>query len=259
VHSARTDKFAIKKSVAAVCFFAAIFAGNPVHAVVPAAEIGGVVAGALGIGVSEYYKAEIVAKEPRWTTPPGIDESVRSGLKWSNTGLAKTFSDVMLFGVMPAVAFTSPLATNHEYGRAALTVGEAVVITGVITQVTKFSVARARPFAYYSNDYSSPDSKLSFFSGHTSYSFAMALSSAMLMAESYPGQSGAIYATALALAALPGYLRIAADKHYLTDVLVGALIGSGIAYGITRMQLQTNSVQYGDERRLQMQRVFVLP
>ncbi|MBX3720656.1 MAG: phosphatase PAP2 family protein [Turneriella sp.] len=256
--SARTDKFNPGKAqrVAVLLLF---FCGSMPVAAVPAFEIAGVATGAVGIGVSEFYKAEIVAKEPRWTTPPEIDASARSGLKWSNTQLAKTLSDVMLFGVMPAAAFASPLATNHEYGRAALTVGEAVVITGVITQVTKFSVARARPFAYYSNDYSSPDSKLSFFSGHTSYSFAMALSSAMLMAESYPNQSAAIYATAIALAALPGYLRIAADKHYLTDVLVGAIIGSGIAYGITRMQLQTNSVQYGDERRLQMQRVFVLP
>ena len=60
------------------------------------------------------------------------------------------------------------------------------------------------------------------------------------------------------MALIPGYLRIAADKHYFSDVLTGALIGTGIAYGVTRLQLSSNSTQVGDERRLQFQRVFVL-
>lgn len=228
------------------------------HAVIPAWEIAGLATGALGIGASEYYKKDLVADEPRWKTPPAMDESIRNSFKWSNTKAAATLSDIMLYGVMPASAFLSPLATNHNYGRAAMTIGEAAVLTGVITQVAKFSVQRARPYAYYSNDYSNPDSKLSFFSGHTSYSFALSVSSAMLLAESYPAQSALIYCTALLVAGLPGYLRIAADKHYLTDVLVGALVGSGIAYGVTRMQLASNSTQVGDERRLQFQKVFLI-
>ena len=63
---------------------------------------------------------------------------------------------------------------------------------------------------------------------------------------------------AILLAAFPAYLRIAADKHYFTDVLTGAIIGSTIAYGVVRMQITANSTQYGDERRLQLQKVFVL-
>lgn len=256
--TARTDKFTTRKLALPVLFLAICLGGPRLSAVVQAFEIAGVATGAVGIGVTEYFKGDIVAKEPRWLTPPAIDEATRHSLKWNDIKTAARLSDIMLFGVMPAAAFLSPLATNHEYGRAALTIGEATVLTGVITQIAKFSVVRARPYAYYGNDHAHPDSRLSFFSGHTSYSFAMAVSSAMLLAESFPQQSGAIYASAFALAALPAYLRIAADKHYLTDVLVGAIVGAGIAYGITRMQLQTNSVQYGDERRLQLQRVFVL-
>lgn len=249
----------MRKTPFKALFFAATLGTLPASAAIPAYEMAGLFTGALGIGASEYYKADLVPPEPRWKEPPAMDAGVRNALVWSNTKLAATMSDIFLFGVMPAAAFASPLATNHDYGRAALTIGEAAVVTGVITQVAKFSVARGRPFAYYGNDYSSPDSKLSFFSGHTSYSFALALSSAMLLSESYPQYSAGIYASSLLIAALPGYLRIAADKHYLTDVLTGAIVGSAIAYGITRMQLNTNSVQYGDERRLQLQKVFVLP
>lgn len=238
--------------------FLALFGSVPAKAALPAYEMAGVLTGALGIGVSEYYKADLVPQEPRWKTPPAMDASVRNAAVWSNTKLAATMSDVLLFGIIPAAAFISPLATNHDYGRAALTIAEAAVVTGAITQIAKFSVARGRPFAYYGNDYSSPDSKLSFFSGHTSYSFALCLSSAMLLSERYPQYNAVIYTVALLLAALPGYLRIAADKHYFTDVLAGAAIGSGVAYGVTRMQLSSSSTQIGDERRLQLQKVFVL-
>ncbi len=221
-------------------------------------EVASVATGALGIGVTEIYKKDLVPDEARWKTPPAFDASVRSGLVWSNTRLASTLSDVMLYGVMPTTAFLLPLATNHNYPRAALTIAEAAVMTGVVTQIAKFSFARARPYAYYGNDYSNPDSKLSFFSGHTSYSFALSLSSAMLLAESYPKYSTLIYSVAVVVAMLPGYLRIAADKHYFTDVLTGAIVGSTIAYGVVHLNMTSNSMQYGDERRLVLQRVFVL-
>jgi len=34
------------------------------------------------------------------------------------------------------------------------------------------------------------------------------------------------------LAAATGYFRIAADRHYLTDVLAGAGVGLAIGYGV---------------------------
>jgi len=246
------------KNLIRAFFFSAAVATLPATAAVPAYEMAGLLTGAVGIGVSEYYKADLVPQEARWKTPPGIDSGVRNSLVWSNTKMAATMSDVMLYAVVPAIAFGAPLAMRQDYSRSLVTIGEAAVVTGVITQIAKFSVARGRPFAYYNNDYSSPDSKLSFFSGHTSYSFAVSLSAAMLLSDSLPKYSTLIYTLALLIAAVPGYLRIAADKHYFTDVLTGALVGSGVAYGVTRMQLSANSIPNGDERRLQLQKVFVL-
>ncbi|MDB4987793.1 MAG: hypothetical protein JWN04_2971, partial [Myxococcaceae bacterium] len=39
-----------------------------------------------------------------------------------------------------------------------------------------------------------------------------------------------IWALGVPLAALTGYLRLAADKHYFTDVLTGALVGSAVGF-----------------------------
>ncbi len=44
--------------------------------------------------------------------------------------------------------------------------------------------------------------------------------------------AGVIWAVGLAGAATVGYLRIAADQHYLTDVLVGAAAGSAIGFAV---------------------------
>jgi len=41
-----------------------------------------------------------------------------------------------------------------------------------------------------------------------------------------------IWAVGLAAAAMVGYLRIAADQHYFTDVLVGAAAGSAIGFAV---------------------------
>ena len=39
-----------------------------------------------------------------------------------------------------------------------------------------------------------------------------------------------VWATSLPVALVTGYLRIAADRHYFTDVLVGAVLGSAIGF-----------------------------
>ena len=41
-----------------------------------------------------------------------------------------------------------------------------------------------------------------------------------------------IWGVGVPLAALTAYLRIAADRHYLTDVLVGMAVGSGLGIGV---------------------------
>ena len=51
------------------------------------------------------------------------------------------------------------------------------------------------------------------------------------MVASFAGLGGAGGGSPAACSrAAPGYLRIAADKHYLSDVLTGALVGS--AFGV---------------------------
>ncbi len=54
-----------------------------------------------------------------------------------------------------------------------------------------------------------------------------------------------VWASSLPWAAVTGYLRIAADKHYLTDVLTGALIGSAVGF-LVPFVFHRESAAHGD-------------
>jgi membrane-associated phospholipid phosphatase len=89
--------------------------------------------------------------------------------------------------------------------------------TALITQVLKLGINKERP--------DGSDNR-SFPSGHTSAAFA----GATFLERRYGYKVGI---PAYVAASFVGYSRIQADKHYLEDVLSGALIGIGIGYLFT--------------------------
>ena len=86
---------------------------------------------------------------------------------------------------------------------------EAQVLTQTVVQTLKFSVQRPRPDG---------SDRLSFPSGHTASSFA----TASVLERHFGWKAGV---PAYAFASYVGAARMAADKHHLSDVLVGAGIG----------------------------------
>ena len=73
---------------------------------------------------------------------------------------------------------------------------------------------------------SSENSYKSFFSGHTSTAFAIGTSTAKMLTNYSDIDKKLVWISALGLASSTGYFRIAADKHYFSDVFVGAIVGS---------------------------------
>jgi membrane-associated phospholipid phosphatase len=103
---------------------------------------------------------------------------------------------------------------------------EAMVITQWVTRAIKIPVGRQRPYAHYTApaDY---EDNLSFPSGHTSRAFSLAVSAAMIARARGYRSEPYIWTLGFTAASASAYLRIAADRHYLTDVLAGAAIGIG--------------------------------
>lgn len=81
----------------------------------------------------------------------------------------------------------------------------------------------------------------SFFSGHASAAFTVAVFAGEWFSEVYPNSryKSLVWASSLSLAGFVGVLRIAAGKHYPTDVVVGALAGTGVSLAVLQAHKKT--------------------
>ncbi len=100
-----------------------------------------------------------------------------------------------------------------------------------------------RPELYSSGaDLSRGEAWGSFYSGHASAAFALAVFSGMWFDAKNPGSSlsPVVWGVSLTSAALVGGLRIWAGKHYPSDVLAGAAIGSLSSFAVLRLHRSSN-------------------
>lgn len=191
----------------------------------------------------EVAKGALVPESCRWCAPGPLEDSVARGAAWPSLTLAGSLSDVGVYGVLPAaVVGALLLATAHE-GRLGVRIGwdllliaQAVVVAQAAAQVTKLLVVRERPFVHWLEPNQKPhtaqpsDNNLSFYSQHTDFAFALVLSGWTVARMRGLTWANLVLYVGLPLATGVGYLRMAAGKHYLSDVLVGAALGS--AFGV---------------------------
>ena len=168
----------------------------------------------------------------RWCEPLAIDRRVRDAVVWRHPARADVLADISAYALAPALglgllAVTRPDHAGSGWFHDALPVVETVVITQAITHAAKLAFGRARPYARFGTPPPRSEDNLSFWSGHTSFAFALLTSTAVVASERGYASGPAIWGTGLAVGMATAYLRIAADKHYLTDVLVGAAFGVG--------------------------------
>jgi membrane-associated phospholipid phosphatase len=183
---------------------------------------------------------ELAAAKCRWCTPPNFDEDAREALKWKNTKAAATTGTLAGFVVTPitAIGLTSLSALNDgredEAPLDALLIAESATTAIALTEVAKQTFARARPAVYYHSDewqgYSARERNVSFFSGHSSLAFSLAVSAGTVSSMRGYRLAPLVWAVGLPIAAFTAYSRIAADAHYLSDVVVGSVVGAGVGF-----------------------------
>jgi membrane-associated phospholipid phosphatase len=209
----------------------------------------------LWLAASEVLKAELVPEKCRWcyraedgtSALNPYDHWCREQLRWKNPAAADLSSSVLGFVLLPMGALgMTALASAHDralhgYPVDALVIVEATLLAGDVNQLVKFAFARERPFVHFmprapegarALTASPSDDNLSFFSGHTNLAFAMATSSGTTASLRGYRLAPVVWAVGLTAASLVGYLRIAGDKHYLSDVLTGVVVGSIIGIGV---------------------------
>jgi membrane-associated phospholipid phosphatase len=210
-----------------------------------------VLTGLAGSAALVLYFGMHDARTPRLTGGVLFDDYFRDTLRLRPPGqrdVARTVSDWTAISAMSwAIAVDSlivPLArgSTELSGQMLLMDAEAFAFSTLITTLIFKTVARARPsYVECERDPNyDPLCKLhpmgSFPSGHTNTAFTAAgLSCAHhLHVPLYGDRLADVLACAgtLTLAATTGTLRIVGDRHYATDVLVGAMIGFAVGYGM---------------------------
>lgn len=127
-----------------------------------------------------------------------------------------------LAGINAAAFIIGGAANNEKLFETAKALLEANILTAFSTSVLKVSIGRERP------DGSGTRFTSSFPSGHTSGSFALASTF-----DSMYGHKAGI--PLYVFAGFVGLTRISDNKHFLSDVLFGAALGTAIGRGVAKI------------------------
>lgn len=181
-------------------------------------------------GVNLYLTQHYPTPSHTWEVG-GLDKLNRSSYDVGNAKL----SDLGFLGTAATsflVGIALPKQQRLNYGIIA---AQNVWIAGNLVQVTKVISGRNRPYVQGTGwiPQEGKDNSYSFFSGHSAIASSMA-TTALVATYKNQNPSGfswgkATALTAGALAITTGVLRIAAGKHYPSDVLVGLAVGAGVS------------------------------
>lgn len=214
---------------------------------------GAIVAGAAAGGLALLLVPVVPARWPRGTT--GYDESLRDALRipgYHQRRVARDISDLTLTMSLALPLLADDIGAllykkrSHEFAREMFLLDlETLIVTAGVTGMVSSIVSRERPYAdtcggeLPKSDVECRDEYAyryrSFFSGHTSMSFAGAALSCGHHARFElwgPPLDLLSCVGAMGLATATGALRVLSDQHYVTDVVVGAAVGSALGFAL---------------------------
>lgn len=199
------------------------------------------------LGVYQYYGMERV---------PASDLKTKSDfLPWDRpfVGRYSEWATVVsrysaAFGVVPLAlagySWYKGDADGHDFGAFALMFAEALALQNALNQIVRSSQLWPRPYIYAKSGKGAEKAKEargeaygSFYSGHASAAFTVAVFTGEWFSEIYPNSEykSLVWASSFTLAAGVGILRVVAGKHYPSDVIIGALMGTGVSFGVLKL------------------------
>lgn len=192
--------------------------------------------------------------ENRWRSRNGLDEWGRRTLgdgRYEDRFWARDLSDVLVSLNVAFPLLVDSLVVMYWYRQSsevasqmALITAESIAVGLMLQGLTAGLASRERPFVRDCGVTIHPeldaclsrDRYRSFFSGHTTNAFAAATVTCSHHARHAvfgdPVSDGLACGIALTSAATVGAMRVVGQRHYLTDVMGGAIVGSLTGLGV---------------------------
>lgn len=180
--------------------------------------------------------------EPNGVNP--FDRILGNALRWDDDVLPQYISEVSSYFAVPLLAVGGLTLSSVVLERRRenwlddmLVVAEATVATGLVNRAVALTFGRTRPRIRNlpPGEPVPPDDRQayqSFFSGHVSEAFSLGLSAATVASIRHYRSARWIWVGTILLGTLDGYMRLAGDDHYVTDVLAGAVVGTAFGIGM---------------------------
>lgn len=151
--------------------------------------------------------------------------------------------------VIGGTAVYSGNSNWKEFGTFSLMLVQAALFQSGINLAFRSMELWPRPYVYSENkkgknlaEKAKGEAYGSFYSGHASAAFMVAVFTSEWFVQTHPNSvnTGVVRALAFSLAGVESVLRVAAGKHYPTDVMAGAIMGTAISYGVLFMHKKRN-------------------
>jgi hypothetical protein len=160
------------------------------------------------------------------------DQEISNVIEKNQSQVATTISTVGNFygSTAPFIIaagsyFMGAVYENNKLKKVGLFIIEAELAQAIITDAVKVSAGRLRPNADSGPYEFFTDSGRSFWSGHTATAFTFAT----VVSEMYKDEYPIVPYVSYGLAAITAYARVHDDKHWASDVIMGAVSGYLIA------------------------------
>jgi len=207
----------------------------------------------LAYGLTELpFKSALAPDACLWCDSTPVDDAVRAIFigtshtpSLSGNGGFDLVSNATTYALAPLFALGTTAAFTHLAGARwedalgdVVVIAQASLVTALLTQAVKFGVGRVRPFvsdfapADRANTEKPNDNFLSFFSGHAAFTTAVVVATATVQTLRGFDLAWLTWVTGVPLALAGGVLRLAADKHWFTDVAVGTFVGAALGAAI---------------------------
>lgn len=160
---------------------------------------------------------------------------------------ANSDSYIPMFGAfaLPALLLINKNERTHT-GQLSVLFVESMATTGAIFSITAALVEKSRPLVYNTSipaeERMDNDEQRSFFAGHTAATAAATFFAAKIYNDFHPESplKPYVWGVAATIPAAVGYLRIKAGKHFLTDNLVGYMVGAASGILIPEIHKKEN-------------------